>query len=137
MTDFLRFKMDRFSSRLKWTYHIRYLIETYNVPPGLLAELAVSKSIGVDGEWLVFVTDVYRDNSLEDLIYVEPAKPDKWRLERGHANWLGNWHQETDDLRIWNNPMQWLSSGGVGVMPLNQSSRNQLAMVSMDLKTVL
>ncbi len=131
MSDALRQELSRAFDRLKWP-HYQKLIGHYGLPKEFILQLP-EHEIGIDGNKLVMATGYLEDGTIEDLIYFSPAQPDEWRLEKGYANWLGRWDRDTDDLRIWKNPMQLLRAGGVGVVPLNKSARHQLDMLRQDL----
>ena len=115
--------------------HLTRLCKKYRVDPWVFRRLPY-RMIGIVGPEIVFATGFHEDGSLEDLIYVEPAAPRRWRLELGVANWLGGWDERIDDLRFAPDPMTWLRWGGAGMMPLNEAAKNQLHFVKADARLV-
>jgi hypothetical protein len=128
------------SSQLHLTYchirlkHIIHLCQEYGMSPYVFDRIP-HRILGLHGKEIVFATGFLEDGSLEDLIFVQP-KSGKWRLALGHANWLGQWHMEIDDLRRLRSPMHYLQTGGIGVFPLNKSAEMQLEMLKLDLGAV-
>src|SRR3954464_15417564 len=60
-----------------------------------------------------------------DLLAFHPAKPDRWALRRGTAEWLGAIPPQfcaPDPVRVWRSPMAWLIAGCHGMLPLSRNA---------------
>jgi len=63
-----------------------------------------------------------RDGGAVDLVAFHPAKPHRWALRCGNAEWLGAIEPQylaPDSVRVWRTPLAWLQAGCRGIVLLS------------------
>lgn len=135
LADPLEIEMLTYALALNWG-GVKLLLNRFAVPAPFMGQLTGAGDIGrarvavrgslwePEGDTPSLILAVRERGELVDLLACSSAHPDRWALRRGMGWVLGHDHyfacqaEQSDRLRLFATPLDWLAAGGDGICVL-------------------